>query len=203
MVTGARSVIRWPAPHQVANFNFTKGARMNSKFSKTKVFAVIAALVAGVSGVAHADDNSMSIWNGDSYAAFNGGKDFPYGKPVFNTPPSTFHQTNPNGLSNREYQALSNEDPVWQIADPAAAAKLAASDTATAWRQSHPHGLTNREYQALSNEDPMWQLTPAESRAIAATDAPAVTSTATRQPSSVGIANLFNVSPASRTPSAY
>jgi hypothetical protein len=141
---------------------------MNGKFSKMKLIAVIAALVAGVSGAARADDNSMSIWNGDSYAAFNGGRDFPYGKPTFNTAPSAFRQTNPNGLSEREYQALSSEDPEWQIPNPDAARQLAATDAATEWRQGHPHGLSDREYQALSNEDPVWQLTPAESSRIAA-----------------------------------
>ena len=164
---------------------------MYSKFSKMKTVVVIAALVAGVSGAARADDNSMSIWTGDSYAAFNGGKDFPYGQPVFNTAPSTFHETNPNGLSDRQYQALSNEDPVWQIPNPDAARQLAATDTATAWRQSHPNGLTEREYQALSNEDPMWQLSPADTSRIAAANDAAVAKTAGNEPFGARVARFF------------
>ena len=164
---------------------------MNGKFSKMKTIAVIAVLVAGVSGAARADDNSMSIWTGDSYAAFNGGRDFPYGKPVFNTAPSAFRQTNPNGLSEREYQALSSEDPEWQIPNPDAARQLASTDTASAWRQSHPHGLSDREYQALSNEDPVWQLTPAETSRIAAGDDPSVATSADNEPFGARIARFF------------
>jgi hypothetical protein len=164
---------------------------MNSKLSKMKTIAVIIALVAGVSGAARADDSSMSIWPGDSYAAFNGGKDFPYGKPAFDTAPSAFRQTNPNGLSERQYQALSNEDPVWQIPDPEAASALAATDTATSWRQSHPHGLSDREYQALSNEDPVWQLTPADTSRIAAANEAAVAKTAVSEPFGARVARFF------------
>jgi hypothetical protein len=40
-----------------------------------KSIAVTAALVAGVSGIARADDSSMSRLTGDSYAYFNGGPD--------------------------------------------------------------------------------------------------------------------------------
>jgi hypothetical protein len=172
---------------------------MNGKLSKMKLIAMIAAVAAGVSGAARADDNSMSIWNGDSYAAFNGGKDFPYGQPVFNTPPSTFRQTNPNGLSDRQYQALSNEDPVWQIPNPDAARQLASTDTATAWRQSHPKGLTDREYQALSNEDPVWQLTPAESNRIAAGEDPAVARSANNEPFGARVARFFRRNGATST----
>jgi hypothetical protein len=166
---------------------------MNSKLSKMKSIAVIVALVAGISGVARADDNSMSIWTGDSYAAFNGGKDFPYGKPAFNNAPSAFRQTNPNGLSEREYQALSNEDPVWQIPNPDAARQLAASDVSTTWRANHPHGFTAREYQALaaSNAGTAWQLTPADNQAIAAENEAAVTKIAGKEPLDQRVARFF------------
>ncbi len=68
---------------------------MKSKFSTLKSIVVAAALAAGVSGLAHADDSSMNMWTGDSYAYFNGGKDFPYGKPVLNYGPSTYRATPP------------------------------------------------------------------------------------------------------------
>jgi len=155
-----------------------------NKLSKMKTIALIAALVAGVSGAARADDNSMSIWNGDSYAAFNGGRNFPYGKPAVDTAPSAFRQTNPNGLSPREYQALSSDDPVWQIPNPDAARQLAATDEATSWRQSHLHGLTAREYEALSasSSGVAWRLTPEDNRAIAAENEAAVAKLAGKEP---------------------
>jgi hypothetical protein len=168
---------------------------MNSKFSKMKTIAVIAALVAGISGVARADDSSMSIWTGDSYAAFNGGKDFPYGKPTFNNGPSAFRQTNPNGLSEQQYQALSNEDPVWQIPNPDAARQLAASDVSTTWRASHPHGLTAREYEAIAanTAGTAWNLTPADNQQIAAENQAAVAKIAAagKEPADQRIARFF------------
>ena len=68
---------------------------MNGKLSTLKSIVVAAALVAGVSGLAHADDSSMNMWTGDSYRYFNGGQNFPYGKPVLNYGPSTYRATPP------------------------------------------------------------------------------------------------------------
>jgi hypothetical protein len=104
-----------------------------------------AALVAGVSGMARADDSSMNPFTGDSYAYFDGGHDLPQiGKPVFDTAPSSWRQTHPNGLSERRLEALSSEAPEWQPAP--------VIDTApSSWRQTHPNGLTERELQALSS----------------------------------------------------
>jgi hypothetical protein len=83
---------------------------MNSKLMKSIV--VTAALVAGVSGMARADDSSMNPFTGDSYAYFDGGHDLPQiGKPVFDTAPSSWRQTHPNGLSERRLEALSSEAP--------------------------------------------------------------------------------------------
>jgi hypothetical protein len=154
------------------------------KLSKMKTIALIAALVAGVSGAARADDNSMSLWTGDSYAAFNGGRDFPYGKPAVDMAPSSFRETNPNGLSAREYQALSSEDPVWQIPNADATRQLAAADEATAWRQTHPHGFTAREYEAFSasSSGVAWRLTTQDNQAIAAENEAAVAKVAGKEP---------------------
>jgi hypothetical protein len=68
---------------------------MNRKSSMMKSIVLAAALASGVSGLAQADDSSMNMWTGDSYAYFNGGKDFPYGKPVLNYGPSTYRSTPP------------------------------------------------------------------------------------------------------------
>src|SRR3977135_1384136 len=48
-----------------------QGAVMNSKVSMMKSIVVAVALAAGVSGIARADDSSMSRFGGDSYAYFN------------------------------------------------------------------------------------------------------------------------------------
>jgi len=63
---------------------------MNRKFSMMKSIMLVAALAAGVSGLARADDSSMNMWTGDSYAYFNGGQNFPLGKPVLDNAPSTW-----------------------------------------------------------------------------------------------------------------
>ena len=68
---------------------------MKSRFSTLKSIVVAAALAAGASGLAHADDSSMNMWTGDSYRYFNGGKNFPYGKPVLDYAPSTYRATPP------------------------------------------------------------------------------------------------------------
>ena len=66
---------------------------MNRKSSMMKSIVLAAALVAGISGLARADDSSMNPFTGDSYAYFNGGKNFPYGKPVLDNAPSGYRAT--------------------------------------------------------------------------------------------------------------
>jgi hypothetical protein len=63
--------------------------------SLSKQLVVVAALALGTSGVALADDSSMNMWTGDSYAYFNGGRNFPDGKPVLDYGPSTYRPTPP------------------------------------------------------------------------------------------------------------
>jgi hypothetical protein len=136
---------------------------MKSKFSLMKSIAVTAALVAGVSGVARADDSSMARFGGDSYAYFH------EGKPVVDKSPSAFRETNPLGLSERQYQALSNEDQVWQLEGPV------IDRTPSTFRQNNPHGLSFGDYQALSSNDAMWQLpNRSQTSAIVSTHASAV-----------------------------
>ena len=119
--------------------------------SMSKQLVVAAALALGASGVALADDSSMSRFGGDSYAYFN--------QPVpRNTAAGpTWRQSHPNGLSERELQALSASDlsaSVAQVNPPVFAS--AAADPS--WRQSHPNGLTEAELQALSASSlAMWQ----------------------------------------------
>jgi len=117
--------------------------------SKQLVFAT--ALSLGASGVALADGNSMSRFGGDSYAYFN--------QPALrNTAASpTWRQSHPNGLSERELQAMSASDlsaSVAQVNPPV----LASTPADPFWRQSHPNGLTEPEMEALSSSSlAMWQ----------------------------------------------
>ena len=144
---------------------------MKSKLSMLKSIAVVAALVAGVSGVARAD-NDTNPFNGESYLYFKNAQ-----ATAGNGAP-TFHQSNPNGVSESELQAGSSESPVWQpnrFANTAGVVNKAPS----AWRQANPHGLSERELQALSSESPMWQApTTSEASSFASTSDPAYTMSA-------------------------
>jgi len=68
---------------------------MNSKFSIVKSIAVAAALAAGASGMARADDNSMNPFTGESYAYFNGCNLGQNCKPAFDTAPSAWRRAAP------------------------------------------------------------------------------------------------------------
>jgi hypothetical protein len=115
---------------------------MKSRFSMLKSIAVTAALVAGVSGIARADDSSMSRFGGDSYAYFN--------NAVVDSGPSAWRQANPNGVPERTLQAYSGVGEAWHLNKPV------FDPSPSTFAQTHPHGLTEREYQALSSEAPAW-----------------------------------------------
>ena len=172
-----------------------------NQYSLSKQLAVAAALALGTSGVALADDNSMSPLTGDSYAYFNGGRNYPYGKPVFNNAPLSFRQTSPHGLSVGEYQALSSDGLAWPLPNQSAASAIAATDAAKSFHQTHPHGLPFGEYEALSSADPAWRLTQAGTGARAATNESAAAKSATDEPSRTGIGRLFDLFHAGRATS--
>ena len=150
---------------------------MNSRVSMMKSIVVAIALVAGVSGIARADDSSMNPFTGDSYAYFNGGNlGHITNPPVYAKGPSPWRQANPNGLSESEIQAESSSS-VASAFQP----QVSAFDKApSAWRQSHPNGLSDRDYQALSSEAPAWHSSPRSApSALASTpDAAVVTGAA-------------------------
>src|SRR6185436_11060085 len=54
----AESMFRWAASRQASILHFSRGAGMSSKLSMMKTMVVTAVLVAGVSGLAQAADNS-------------------------------------------------------------------------------------------------------------------------------------------------
>ena len=136
---------------------------MNSRVMKSLVVAV--ALAAGVSGIAHADDSSMNPFTGESYAAFERGN-LPYGdKPVFDKAPSAYRATNPNGLSNRQLEALSSEALATDFTQPT------FDKAASEWRATHPNGLSEQQYQALSSESAAWHpFSQSATTAIATTN---------------------------------
>jgi hypothetical protein len=101
---------------------------------------VAVALAAGVSGIAHADGDMGRF--GDSYAYFNS-------QPV-DKAPSTYHATNPNGVSDRQLEALSSEALARTFAKPT------FDKAPSEWRIAHPNGLSDRELQALSSEGAVW-----------------------------------------------
>ena len=149
---------------------------MNSKVSMMKSIVVAVALVAGVLGLARADDSSMNPFTGDSYAYFNGGYDRPQiANATFDKASSVWRQANPNGLSERQLQAISSEAPAYALSTP-------IFDTApSAWRQANPNGLSERQFQALSSEAPAWH-SPNQSAttALASTDGTVIAQSAAK-----------------------
>jgi hypothetical protein len=160
MITGVNFKFRWDAPGQVTIFQSSKGAIMNSKFSLVKSIALTAVIMAGVSGLARAEDDTARI-GGDAYAYFNNA-------PI-DKAPSAWRQANPNGLSNRQYEMLSSESLAYDF-------QPHSFDRApSTWRQTHPNGLSEHELQALGSEAPAWhQPDQPTARAFASTNEAAV-----------------------------
>jgi len=117
---------------------------MNSKVSMMKSLVVAVALAAGVSGLARADDGGMGRFS-DSYAYFN--------SQTIDKSPSAWRQANPNGLSERQLEALSSEALASDFTKPT------FDKGPSTWRQANPHGLSERQYQALSSEGAAWHST--------------------------------------------
>jgi len=111
----------------------------------TQRLVMATTLALGASGVALADDSSMSRLGGDSYAYFNS-------QPVTGNAGAAvaWRQDHPGGLTGRELQALSSSDLSAVVAqlNPQV---FAAAPADPGWRLSHRNGLTERELQALSS----------------------------------------------------
>ncbi len=136
-----------------------------NKVSMMKSLVVAVMLAAGVSGIAQADDGSMGRF-GDSYAYFNS-------QPVDKTP-STWRASNPNGLSERQLQALSSESLAGDFAKPT------FDKAPSTFRIAYPNGLSERQLQALSSESSAWHSSPrvATSALASTTDAASVNTAA-------------------------
>jgi hypothetical protein len=118
-----------------------------------KKAVLIAALAAAGSGVAHAGgDSSLNPFIGESYAYFNGADRPAVGSGQFNDAPSAWRQAHPNGLTERQLEALASESLPWRPLN------ARFDDAPSAWRQTHPSGLTERQLEALSSDGSPWQL---------------------------------------------
>ena len=133
-------------------------------YSLTKQMLIATALALGVSSVALADDSSMNPFTGDSYKYFNGGHNRGdpghFTGPVFSNVPAdpSWCQSHPNGLTERELQALSSSD-LSAFASQLNRPVFASAPADPSWRQSHPNGLTERELLALSSSSvSRWRL---------------------------------------------
>ena len=141
---------------------------MNRKFSIAKSIAIAAALAAGVSGMARADDNSMNPATGDSYAYFNGGNLSNTTKPIFDQAPSQWRQSHPTGLTDFDFDAMHSV----AMANRKRGVILTKVPADASWRPTHPNGATTSEFAAMGSEAiaarPPW---PAQATVPASTNA--------------------------------
>ena len=155
-------------------------------YSLSKQLVVATALALGTSGVALADDSSMSRFGGDSYAYFN--------QPVLrNTAASpNWRQSHPNGLTDRELQALSASG-LSASAPEFNPPMFASAPADPSWRQSHPNGLTERELQGLSSSNlAVWQApNGSENTATASIDRPNGAWTPSKETFAARLAKFF------------
>jgi hypothetical protein len=160
----------------------SEGAVMKSnKHSLMKIVVSAAILGACVSGAAYADDSSMARFGGDSYAYFN--------SQQVDKSPSAWRQANPNGLSDRQLEAISTEAPAWQLNKPI----YASAPTDPSFRQTHPNGLTEREYQALSSEAPTWHPSATGATAMASNGQAGVAQSANANTVAARLARVFTL----------
>ena len=160
---------------------------MNSKFLIVKSLVAAAALAAGASGMARADDSSMSRFGGESYADFN--------QPTSNaSADSAWRQSHPNGYTQLELERLTSRSTSYQ---PAPVLSNAGADPA--WRQSHPNGLSEREFQALSSWGPAWDRpNQSATSALWSTNDATNMPSASHEPFGTRIARFFHITPANQ-----
>ena len=162
-------------------------------YSLSRQLVVATALALGTSGVALADDSSMNPFTGDSYKYFNGGLG-QFNRPVVSNAPAapSWRQSHPNGLSDRELQALSSSGLA--ASPPEFNPPMFASAPADpSWRQSHPNGLTERELQGLSSSTlAMWQAPDGSANtATASANEATVAQTTSKETFSARLAKFF------------
>jgi len=171
---------------------------MKSKFLMMKSVVVAAALAAGVSGIARADDsNAPSAWrqshpNGLSFNQI-AAMSTPVFKPapVLDNAPSAWCQSHPNGLSFNQIAAMST--PVFKPAP-------VLDNAPSAWRQNHAGGLADLQFAAMGSEAIAARPLPnqAQPTALASTNDAADIPSASREPFGARIARFFHVAPANQ-----
>jgi len=163
-------------------------------YSLSKQLLVAATLALGTSGVALADDSSMNPFTGDSYKYFNGGLG-QVNRPVVSNAPAapSWRQSHPNGLSDRELQALSSSG-LAASAPEFNPPMFASAPADPSWRQSHPNGLTEPELQGLSSSTlAVWQAPDgSENTATASMDQANVAQTPSKETFATRLARFFH-----------
>jgi hypothetical protein len=131
---------------------------MNRKSSNVKSTLLATALAVGVSGMAFADNSSVSVGLSESQlqALSSDGPAWHPQQSVYDRSPSPWRQSNPSGLSERVLQSYSVWGEEWHLKKP----ELAGAPADPTFKQTHRNGLTERELQALSSssEAIAWQL---------------------------------------------
>ena len=157
------------------------------QYSLSKQLAVAMALALGTSGVALADDSSMSRLGGDSYAYFNQ----PVPRNVAASP--NWRQSHPNGLTDHELQALSSSG-LAASAPEFNPPMFASAPADPSWRRNHPNGLTEPELQALSASSlAIWQAPNGSAdTATASIDQATVAQTPSKETFAARLAKFFH-----------
>lgn len=139
------------------------------------------ALALDASGVAVADDSSMRRFGSDSYAYF--------ANQSVVSAPSAWRQAHPNGLTDRELQALSSSD-LSAFVSQLNPTRLASAPADPTWRQSHSGGLMERELMAVSSSSlSRWQV---PSRPITITGQDNVAQSLDKQTFAARMASFFH-----------
>jgi hypothetical protein len=182
-----------PEPSSIAATS-KEQAMSRKSYSLSKQLVVATALALGPSSIALADDSSMNPFTGDSYKYFNGvpGQ---FNRPVVSNAPAapSWRQSHPNGLTDRELQALSSSG-LAASAPEFNPPVFASAPADPSWRQSHPNGLTERELQALSSSTlAIWQAPDGSANtATASTSEATVAQTPSKETFAARLARFFH-----------
>jgi len=122
----------------------------------TKRLVVAAALAAGVSGMANADEGgAYGPSEAQLQASSSEGPAWHPQQSTYDQSDSPWRQNNPDGLSVREMQSLWG---TWAGQFRMTQPTFANASADPSFKQSHPNGLTASEYQAMSSDAPAWQM---------------------------------------------
>ncbi len=145
-----------------------------SAYLMSKV-VIVAALAAGVVGVANAD-----------MGRFDSGYKYFFSQPIDNAP-SAWRKAHPNGLSERELKAFSasSVSSAWEVDKPVF--DKAPSD----FRLTHRNGPSECALQALSSDGPAWH-TQAAPTAVASSGQTDVAQGADRGTLAARLARIFS-----------